>query len=77
MWQRQMEDQVKMELSPEVARSQEKASSCADEAEMKAKRPNMEAKTTANSGRPWRSMYAKMRGAWPCSPRAASVREEA
>ena len=78
MCERQMESQVKTAERAESASSQLKASSWRwrSAPARKARRPREEAKAMETRGRPWRSMYAKILGAWCCSARAARVRDD-
>ena len=76
MCARQMEPQVKIEESPLRACIQRKALSSELEAARNARNPTADESIMENTGRPLRSMYAKIFGACFCSARAVSVREE-
>jgi hypothetical protein len=69
-----MDAQVKIELNPLSARSHVNAGPWTGDKYRKARRPMADATAMETRGRPLRSTYARIRGAWPCSASAAKVR---
>ena len=78
MWHAQMDIQVKMELSPEMASIQLNASVRVLDpaATMKHNSPTHAANKIDTIGRPVWSIYPRILGAWPRSASAASVRDD-
>ena len=76
MWQRQIEPHVKIEERPESASNQSRTCPCAGESAQNAMSPMPEAIEMATRGRPLRSIYRRNCGAWPCSAKAAKVRDD-